>query len=199
MNTPKKIFFISGNQGKLNNVRLFLQNYNFTIESCDLDLPEVQDLDPKKIIAAKIKNALEYHHHFSTDGALLVDDTSLYLDALAQNNGEVGLPGPFIKWFQEVLGLQGIYDLARRYNNFKAHGIVLLAYVALNDPETIIFAQGKVSGTIVAPQGHDFGWNAIFIPEGYSKTYAQMTSEEQARANIRALALQDLITKLDLQ
>jgi inosine/xanthosine triphosphate pyrophosphatase family protein len=77
------ILFITGNEGKLREVRELLPD----VQGIDMDLAEMQEIDAHKIIAAKLAEAQRYQ-----SGPFIVEDTSLYIDAMN------GLPGPLIKW-----------------------------------------------------------------------------------------------------
>ncbi len=53
------IYFITGNAGKLNEAKAIIPQ----LTQLDLDLPEIQELDPKAVIAAKLPEAyLEQEH-----------------------------------------------------------------------------------------------------------------------------------------
>ncbi len=95
------IFFITGNKNKLAEVQAMIPN----VEQLELDLPELQEIDAHEIIKAKLQEALKVH-----DGELIVEDTSLYLDALN------GLPGPLIKWFVKTIGVDGLYKIAEKFD-----------------------------------------------------------------------------------
>ncbi|PKP40311.1 MAG: non-canonical purine NTP pyrophosphatase, RdgB/HAM1 family, partial [Bacteroidetes bacterium HGW-Bacteroidetes-13] len=67
--------------------------------------------------------------------------------------------------------------------------------------EVFIF-EGVVYGQIAPkPKGKSgFGYDPIFIPDGYAKTFAEMTSEEKNSISHRALAvgkLVDFLTKIN--
>ena len=57
------------------------------------------------------------------------------------------------------------------------------------------FFEGCVDGTIVRqPQGTDgFGYDPVFLPEGFDRTFAQMTLEEKGRISHRARAVQAML------
>jgi inosine/xanthosine triphosphate pyrophosphatase family protein len=67
------LWFITGNQDKLREVQVLIPG----VQGIDLDLPEIQELDPHKVIAAKLREARKYR-----SGAFLVEDTSLSLDGM---------------------------------------------------------------------------------------------------------------------
>ena len=58
----------------------------------------------------------------------------------------------------------------------------------------ILSARGECEGHIIdAPAGENgFGYDPLFVPEGYQRTFAQMTQEEKNRISHRAKALKEL-------
>src|SRR3989344_9423933 len=96
------LYFITGNKNKFAEVKSVLSD----IEQLDMDLPEIQDFDPHKVVRAKLIEALKHK-----DGEFIVEDTSLYLDCLG------GLPGPLIKWFMKTIGNEGLCNLAEKLGN----------------------------------------------------------------------------------
>jgi non-canonical purine NTP pyrophosphatase (RdgB/HAM1 family) len=171
----QKIIFITGNKGKLKEA----QSIILEIKAKDIDLPEIQEIDAKKVIEAKLLEA--YKHH---KGEYIVEDTSLYLDCLN------GLPGPLIKWFLQQLGNNGIYNLVRKYKTSKAQAKTIVGYI--NKAGKVKYFEGIIKGKIVKPKGKGFGWDPIFQPNGFSKTFGQMTSEEKNRISMRKKALTKL-------
>ena len=144
-----------------------------------MDLEEVQDIDARKIIEAKLREALRHQ-----PGAFIVEDTSLYLDALN------GLPGPLIKWFMKTIGNEGLYKIANSFGNYEAEAKTIIGYT---DGQKTEFFEGVVKGTIVEPRGEtNFGWDPIFQPEGHTKTFAEMSAEEKNSLSMRKLAAEKL-------
>lgn len=170
------LYFITGNPHKLTEVQAVLPE----VEQLEIDLPEIQELDAHKIIAAKLATAFEHHA-----GPFIVEDTSLYFD------GMNGLPGPLIKWFLQGLGSAGVAQLAGQYGNGRATAKTFIGY-AKNQGE-VNFFEGEVSGRIVEPHGQtDFGWDPIFVPDGYDKTFAELGSQEKNKISHRRQALEKL-------
>ena len=59
--------------------------------------------------------------------------------------------------------------------------------------EKMYFFEGVVKGTIVQPRGeYDFGWDPIFQPEGYAKTFAEIGPEEKSKISMRRIAVKQL-------
>lgn len=175
--------FITGNHNKFIEVEAVLDGH--PIEQLDIDLPEIQDLDPHKIIRAKLQEALRHH-----EGEFIVEDTSLYLDCLN------GLPGPLIKWFLESLGTQGIADLAHKMGNTGAQAKTIIGYS--KSPNEIQYFEGVLEGQIVNPRGStNFGWNPIFQPKGHDLTFGEMTPDEKNAISMRKIAAAKLKAALE--
>ena len=135
------IYFITGNENKFKEVKSMIPE----VERMDMDLPEIQDIDPKEIIKAKLEEAMKHH-----DGAFIVEDTSLTLKAMN------GLPGPLIKWFEQAIGLDGIANLAEKLGDDKAIARSMIGYAT--DSDNIHFFEGTLEGQIVSPREHEWIW-----------------------------------------
>jgi len=72
--------------------------------------------------------------------------------------------------------------------NSKLH-ICTFSYCESSESEPLIF-QGITEGIIVEPRGpRDFGWDPIFQPVGYEKTYAELPKDEKNKISHRYRAL----------
>lgn len=170
------IYFITGSANKFSEVKSILNN----IEQLDIDLPEIQEIDAKKIIETKLLEAKKHHN-----GEFIVEDTSLYLDCLN------GLPGPLIKWFLKTIGNRGLYDIAEKLGNNESQAKTIIGYSDINGE--INFFEGALNGQIVSPRGENgFGWDEIFMPSDYNKTFAQMTNDEKNQISMRRSAVNKL-------
>lgn len=172
------LYFITGNKNKFKEAQGILGK---NIEQLVLDLPEIQEIDPKKIIAAKLSEASK-----RKKGEFIVDDVSFYLDCLGKK-----LPGPLIKWFLNSIKEYGVYKIARNANNYKCRAEVILGYK--NKKGQVRYFSAVAYGKVVAPRGKGgFAWDKIFQPNGWKKTYAQMTEKEKGKSKIRFKAMREL-------
>lgn len=170
------LFFITGNKNKFEEIKSILGN----VEQLDIDLPEIQDIDAKNIVRAKLAEALNYR-----DGEFIVEDTSLYFDCFK------GLPGPLIKWFLKTIGNDGLANLAEKLGDNKAEAKTIIGYAKNRDE--IEFFEGIIPGKIVAQAGASrFGWDPIFQPDGHNKTFAEMTAKEKNDVSMRKIAVEKL-------
>lgn len=174
----KKLYFITGNKDKFEEGKRMLGDI-VTLEMLDIDLPEIQSLDSHEVIKAKLERAYEHH-----DGSFVVDDNSLVIKSLGS------LPGPLIKWFMKSLDLEGIVNLAQKYDNQDAYATVMLGYSEGKD--AISFYEGRIEGKIVMPRGeYGFGWDKIFELET-GTTRAELPDEERDVFSPRRIAFEKL-------
>ena len=177
------LYFITGNKYKFQEAQAIIPS----LEQLDIDLPEIQSLDPHEIIKNKLETAKQHH-----DGEFIVADTSLYFDALN------GLPGPYIKWFLETVGNEGMYQMCGAFGKFNARAEVLLGY--LDKSGLVTYYSGSISGVIVSHRGeHGLGWDPIFQPEGSDKTFAELKAEKKSDYSMRRIAFEELAGYLDFQ
>lgn len=175
------MYFITGNIGKFNETKHYIND----LEQLDIDLVEIQSLDPQKIIEHKLHEASKVY-----DGEFIVEDTCFYLECLN------GLPGPYIKWFEKTVGLEGIYNIAKGFNNFNAKVVITFGY--LDKSKSIHYFSTEKVGTVVFPRGtNGFGWDPIFVPDGHTKTHAEMSVDELKEVKLRGKVAKQVQEYLD--
>ena len=168
-------FFATKNKNKLREVNEILGR---NLEQISVELFEPQGVDVEVVVREKAEDA--FH---KTGKFVLVEDTSLEFTAWN------GLPGTLIKWFLETVGNEGILRMLASETNRKA--IAKTAVGFFDGTQTHVFV-GSISGTIpetVRGTG-GFGWDPIFLPEGNSKSFAEMTADEKNAISMRKLALE---------
>ncbi len=156
------VVFITGNENKAKYLGELL---GVELERQKIDLVEVQSLDLREVVHHKVREAYKV-----VGKPVLVEDISLEFTALGK------LPGPFIKWFETELSLE---DICRLLDG-KERGAIARCTFGYFDGEREEYFEGMMTGEISAsPKGKDgYGWDPIFIPEGYDKTRAELTKEE---------------------
>lgn len=176
-----ELYFATGNKGKFEEAKSVIPE----LRELAIDLPEIQEIDPKKIIEEKLREALKHKN-----AGIIVEDTSFYFDCL-KGSSEHGLPGPLIKWFLKTLGLDGLAKLAAKYGNVGAEVHTIIGYA--ERAKSIRYFEGVIRGIIVPPRGDkDFGWGPIFLPEGSEKTFGEMEHKEKLSFSMRKIAFQKL-------
>jgi len=119
-------------------------------------------------------------------GPVIVEDTSLCF------NGLKGLPGIYIKWFLDKLGLDGLNKLLNGYEDKTAYAQCIFSFCQGPGCKPIPFV-GRCEGKIVAPRGPtNFGWDPVFEPDSHSQTFAEMDSSTKNKISHRYRALAKL-------
>lgn len=190
----KEIIFASHNKGKISEIRNILSPYGIKVLSGeDIDLPDVEETGKtfeenaylKALTAAKEKNI-----------PCIADDSGLCVDAIG------GKPGvytaryapnrDFDKGMDKLLN-----ELAEtKSNNRSAHFacVIVLAY----PNGSYKSFEGRVDGHIATQkQGSaGFGYDPIFIPTGFNRSFAEFNSDEKNKISHRGRALQKFIQYL---
>lgn len=173
----RKIYFVTGNKDKLREAQAMWSE----VEGVDIDLDEIQEMDGKKIIEAKLKEAIKQKPGIS----LMVEDQSVVIDGMG------GLPGPLIKWFVKSMSLEGLVKLAESVGDKSAEAKTIIGYV--NEFGEINYFEASIKGKLVLPRGSiGWGWDFIFQPEGYDKTFAEMTMNAKNELSMRRIAIDKL-------
>ncbi|XP_036138777.1 inosine triphosphate pyrophosphatase-like isoform X2 [Monomorium pharaonis] len=175
------IVFVTGNAKKLEEfVAILGKDFSRLLTSKKIDLPEYQG-EAEDICRDKCRAAANL-----VKGPVIIEDTCLCFNALK------GLPGPYIKWFLEKLGPEGLHQMLFGFEDKSAEAVCTFAYCSDENSEVQLF-QGRTQGTIVSPRGsRDFGWDPCFQPLGYDKTYAELSKEEKNKISHRSKALEKL-------
>jgi len=185
----KVIRFVTGNRNKLLEVKGILQSdgSNLVIESVEGDLEEYQGGDAEEICRKKCIEAIKMF-----GCPVLVDDTSLCFDAMG------GLPGPYVKWFQQAVGATGLHRMLAGSDDKGCSAVCIIGYAETVD--TVVMFKGVTRGKVVSPRGPDtFGWDCCFQPDGLLQTYAEMSGQQKNVISHRyraLLQLRDYLTTL---
>ena len=173
----KELRFITGNVHKAEQLTEYL---DYPVSLQKLDIVEIQSLNPEEVVIAKATAAYE-----RVGLPVLVEDTSIRFTALGR------LPGPYIKAFVEELGPEGLCRLLDTYDSRAAVVETWFAICDENGVET--FAANMNCIVAVEPKGEaGIGTDSILIPEGWQKTWGEMTKEEQVRSSVRLQAISKL-------
>lgn len=172
---------ITSNENKLAEINAILGTKH---KVSTIDIPEIQSLDLDEVITAKAKAAYE-----RIKKPVLVTDVSLEIKALN------GLPGTFVKFFLKTLGTEKTVDLIKGKNT----DTTATDAIAVFDGKELKIFKGVMNGTLSKKDKgkNGFGFDKVFIPKGYTKTFAQMPTELKNKISHRAKALKKLKVYLE--
>lgn len=194
----RKIILSSGNKHKINEIKDILKNTIFDVVSKDdlgyLDFDVEEDKDTLEGNAFKKAEEL----HKLVKGIVIADDTGLFVDAL---NGDPGVysaryAGEPVSYKDNnkllLKNLEGV-PMEKRTATFKT-----VMAVVLEDGSRLM-AEGECKGKIAFEERgtNGFGYDPLFIVDGWNKSFSEMTEEEKNQVSHRANALMNLKEKLD--
>lgn len=147
------------------------------LERVAIDLAEIQSLDPHEVAAHKLREAQTH-----AAGRYLVEDSYVVLGCMGNK-----LPGPFVKFFYEALGCEGLVDIVSKTGNDRASWGVMIGYLEPGSEPR--YFEGVVHGRIVPARGDkDFGFGPAFLPEGSAQTFGEMERAAKHAISARGIA-----------
>ncbi|CAM9415653.1 unnamed protein product [Ascophyllum nodosum] len=194
---PKPVTFVTGNANKLREVKQILgSSFPFPLDNKKVDLPELQG-EPSEISREKCRLAASQagfrNAFFPVNGPVMVEDTCLCFNALG------GLPGPYIKWFLDGTGHEGLNKMLEGFEDKSAYAECVFSFCAGPGKEITVFV-GRTEGTIVPARGPtNFGWDPVFQPLGWHQTYAEMPNQDKNDISHRGKSLGMLKAKNSMQ
>ena len=215
-----KLVFASNNAHKLEEVRSMVPDYVSVLSLRDIgfeaEIEETgQTLEENSAIKAEtvrewiIQNPTCTNQDDPIDG-VFADDTGLEIDTLG------GVPGVYTARWAMMSG--GVKDLTNEQEIFAANRskalrelegkadrgaqfrtvITLIKLSAISSQPSEIQVEGVVRGRIAEKEYGigGFGYDPVFIPEGYDKTFGELPAEIKNQISHRARALEALVKEI---
>lgn len=184
-----KLVFASNNKNKIQEIQALVPNTIQIVSlediGCTEDIPETADtIEGNAILKA---NYVTYNYGYDC----FADDTGLEVDAL---NGAPGVYSARYAGEQKDANdnmnklLVELKDKANRKANFKT-------VICLNLKGEQHLFTGIINGEIIDKKigTNGFGYDPIFIANGYQKTFAELTMEEKSTISHRGIGVKELI------
>ena len=189
-----RILIATTNKGKLTEIKKILSDLPFDLLSLsDFDLvPEVIE-DKETFIGNAKKKAKEIFNLFQIP--VIADDSGLSVDQLGGKPGVYSARYSGVNSTDKKNNVKLVSELKGLPSPHKARFISVAVYY--NGVE-YISATGELNGDIILePRGKNgFGYDPLFIPDGYKNTLAELTFEEKNRISHRAKAFNELKLKI---
>ena len=189
-----RVVVASHNEGKVRELRVLLEPFGLELVSAkELDLPEPEETGTTFFFNAELKamSAADL-----SGLPAIADDSGICVEALG------GDPGVYTaNWADTSGGRDWMLAMSRVQERLEAHGpgVSRAAYfacvlcVAWPDGHVESF-EGRAEGSLVWPPRGDrgFGYDPVFVPQGYDQTFGEMDPEEKHRISHRAAAFAKL-------
>lgn len=185
----KKLVFATNNAHKLEEIRAILGDkveiLSLNDIDCHADIPETADTLQGNA-ALKAQYIYEY---YGLD--CFADDTGLEVEALN------GAPGIYSARYAGGEGhdseanMKKLLSEMQDKDNRKARFRTVICLIEGGKEH---FFEGIVNGSIIRERkgGAGFGYDPVFMPDGYSETFAEMGNDEKNKISHRARAVQKL-------
>ncbi len=177
---PDCITFVTGNPGKIDEMRRLLDPLGIAVVQDERGYPEIQSDSLSDVTEA----GAGYLAAMGVEPPFMLEDAGLFIAALN------GFPGVYSSHAQKTIGNDGVLrlmqelELESRTATFQAD----LCYID-EDGQPHHF-QGSCKGRIAERSAGEggFGFDPIFIPDGHDKTFAQMGDEKDGMSHRGAAA-----------
>lgn len=181
-----KIHFLSSNQFKINEVKAILESAGAHVEAHPKKIEELQTEDVVRLVRDKVLKAFD-----AIGRPVLVEHTGLSIEYLN------GLPGGLTQIFWDNLLADKVCELFGSAGRDKVIAKTTLAYC---DGKKVQIFHGEIQGSIApAPRGpQDFQWDCVFVPEGHTKTFAEMGAQKN-EISMRRIALDQLAKHMRIE
>lgn len=190
-----KIVFATNNQHKLSEIRQILGDSIEVLSlkdiGCDVDIPETgRTLEENALLKAKY-----VYDHYKMN--VFADDTGLEVEALN------GAPGVYSARYagdghDSEANMTKLLKELEGKDNRRARFRTVIALIqkvgGLSCVQRIKLFDGIVNGQIIGERrgGEGFGYDPIFLPDGYNQTFAELGMDIKNEISHRAKATQRL-------
>lgn len=186
------------NRHKIEEIDAITRSFGFQIVSrSDAGVPDFPiEEDGDTFEANSLKKAMEIHK--ACGQVTIADDSGLMVDALGGMPGVIsarfaGEEGNDAKNNEKLLDLLSDVPLSMRTGRF-----VSVITMVFSESEVLV-ARGECVGHILekARGDHGFGYDPLFVPVGYDRSFGELSQNEKNRISHRANALLALREQLE--
>lgn len=182
----QKLILATHNPGKVQELQGILEPLGITVLSAkDFDLIEPLEDGDTFEANALIKAKAAYK---ATGIPALADDSGLCVECLEGRPGvhSADWSGP---QKDSKLAIECLEKEVGDSPNLSAKFVTVLAFQ--KDDGAPLFFKGECEGTLTFPPrgDHNFGFDPVFIPQGETRTFAEMTKAEKSQVSHRSKAL----------
>jgi XTP/dITP diphosphohydrolase len=182
-----KFIFATSSKHKFAEAKTILSAYGIHPTMLSIKGNEVQKDDISEIAHLAVESVKPVR-----GGFIFLEDSGLYIDALK------GFPGPYSSYTLRTIGLTGVLKLMSGEKSRTAH---FDSAVGLRYPGGTRLFKARIGGTITdSPRGvYGFGFDPLFVPDGESKTLAEMDITKKCSVSHRGLAMRQMAEWLRAQ
>ena len=188
-----KILLATKNQGKINELQKILTQFNIEVMSLNDYTIEEPEETGKTFTENSILKARYYGEKLNISA--IADDSGLCINELDNfpsiysariNNGNKDYTNSF-----------NVLELLLKYKNITDYSAKFVCSISFynNKTKSVNSFEGNVYGKVRFPASgnNGFGYDPIFVPDGYFKSFAELTQDEKNKISHRAKALEKFV------
>ena len=168
------VYFVSSNKHKYLEAKQILSNFGIKLGFFQAKLLEIQSDFLSEIAKQKALHAFS-----KCKRPIIIEDDALVIPSLG------GFPGPYSSYVFDTIGNKGIIELVKKNRTAKFYATISYC----DRKKKPILFEGITLGKIATKiSGKGWGYDPIFVPQGKTKTYAQIPDKNTLSHRYRALA-----------
>jgi XTP/dITP diphosphohydrolase len=173
-----RLTLVTSNRGKLEEFRSALAPLGVEVSHSEEECDEIQADTLREVVLSCL---VQLKRKKMED--IVIDDSGLFVHALN------GFPGVYSSYVLRTIGMEGILRLLEGTQDRSAH---FECCIGASIEGRQITVTGRCEGTIAAaPSGHEgFGFDPIFVPSGFYRTFAEISITEKNSISHRGRAIQ---------
>jgi len=179
----REITFVTTNEGKFSEFSEAV-HHRVKLKRANMGYPEIQTDRLEDVVIFALKWLNEH-----IEGEVLIDDSGLFVKALN------GFPGVYSHHALSTIGNEGLLKLMKGLNR-EAMFCTVIGYSG--SAGNYLF-RGECPGRIAHEQSGEkgFGFDSVFVPEGYNITFAQMSTSQKNEISHRGRAIRAFLNYLE--
>jgi XTP/dITP diphosphohydrolase len=162
-----------------------MRDHGYEPEHIKTSYPEIQADTLEETIVPGLNWLMERYQR-----PIMIDDSGLFIDALK------GFPGVYSSYVFRTVGCEGILRLMEGVKDRSARFECCIGFLVPGKEPHISkgVAKGSISERKAGTGG--FGYDPVFVPDGYAKTYAQIEVTEKNKISHRGRAVELFLREL---
>jgi XTP/dITP diphosphohydrolase len=187
-----RLLVASTNRGKIREIKRIYKGPIEILSPIDIDYQLDILEDGMDLRQNSLKKALAYFR--GTGICTIGEDTGLFVEALG---GKPGIYSARYGGRGDESNRRKLLSEMKRKDKREAYFKTVIALVVKED--WVEFFEGEVKGEITKREIGDkgFGYDAVFLPLGYDKTFGEMSEEEKSSISHRRIALAQVLSYIE--
>ena len=174
-----KIAFVTTNKGKFAEISKMIRDQGHEPEHIPVAYPEMQTDSLEMVVIQGLYWLMEHYKR-----PLLVDDSGLFVDAIG------GFPGVYSAYAYKNIECDGILKLMEGKKDRKARFECCLGFIEPGKDPNLFRGTSEGSISLSKRGEKGFGFDPIFIPVGYDKTFSELSMDVKNKISHRGRAFE---------